>query len=111
MEWNNGAGGLGPVFWINEPTSFGGGGPGSLYVNISDIGGTGHVVATGPGLLSISSFNHVAVTYDKGNGTSTIYLNGAMVAAQNLGTFTPRTTYNFCFWELGHPHLTISWPD
>ena len=94
VEWDNGAGGLGPVFWINEPTGFGGGGPGSLYVNISDVSGTGHAIATGPNLLSASSFNHVAVTYDKGSGTAVLYLNGSVVASQNLGVFTPETTYN-----------------
>ena len=93
VEWNSGSGGLGPVFRINEPTVLGGGGPGSLYANFIDVAGTGHVVTTAANLLSTTSFNHVAVTYDGVGGTGTIYLNGISVASQNLGVFTPRTTF------------------
>jgi hypothetical protein len=94
VEWNNGAGSFGPVFWINEPTAFGGGGQGSIYANIIDVTGTGHVLATAANVLSTTSFNHVAVTYDKSSGTGTLYLNGTNVASLNLGVFTPQTTYN-----------------
>ncbi|HXC99028.1 MAG TPA: immunoglobulin domain-containing protein, partial [Verrucomicrobiae bacterium] len=94
VEWNNGAGGFGPNFWINEPTGFGGGGPGSLFANLVDVNGTGHVLASAPSLLSTSSFNHVALTYDKSSGIGTLYLNGNIVATQNLGVFTPQTAYN-----------------
>ncbi len=92
VEWNNG-GSLGPVFRTSEPTAFGGGGPGSLYANIIDTNGTGHAMTTAGNLLSTTSFNHVALTYDRTNGTGTIYLNGTAVASQNLGVFIPRTSY------------------
>ena len=77
-----------------SPRSYGGGGPGSLYANISDVNGTGHVVASAPNLLATNTFNHIAFTYDKASGTGALYLNGSVVATQNLGSFTPRTTYN-----------------
>jgi len=36
----------------------------------------------------------VALTYDQASGVGTIYCNGAVVVRQNLGSFTPLTTYN-----------------
>ena len=45
------------------------------------------------GILSTNSFQHVALTYDKGSGLAVIYLNGAMVISNNWGSFTPQTTY------------------
>ena len=93
-EWNNGAGGYASSFTINEPSVYGGGGPGSLFANIVDTGGNWHTISSAGNLLSTSSFNHVAVTYDKSSGTAALYLNGTNVASQNLGVFTPLTTYN-----------------
>ncbi|HSY16849.1 MAG TPA: immunoglobulin domain-containing protein, partial [Candidatus Acidoferrales bacterium] len=40
-------------------------------------------------------FQHVALTYDKGTGVATLYCNGTVVAQQNLGQFTPLTSYDF----------------
>jgi sugar lactone lactonase YvrE len=99
LEWNNGAGGLGTHFWINVPTAIGGNGPGSLFANIVDNGGINHVLSTASNVLFAGTFNHVAVTYDKGSGTTTLFLNGAVVAVQNAGVFTPQTAYNVI---LGH---------
>src|SRR5438874_5597042 len=36
--------------------------------------------------------SHVGLTYDKTTGVATIYYNGAAVATQNLGIFTPQTS-------------------
>ncbi|HXC97733.1 MAG TPA: LamG-like jellyroll fold domain-containing protein, partial [Verrucomicrobiae bacterium] len=94
VEWNNGAGSFASSFAINEPAVYGGGGPGSLFANLVDTGGNWHTISSAGGLLSTGSFNHVAVTYDKSSGTATLYLNGTNVASQNLGVFTPLTTYN-----------------
>ena len=93
-EWNNGAGGFASSFTINEPSVYGGGGPGSLFANIVDTGGNWHTISSAGNLLSPSNFNHVAVTYDKSSGAAMLYLNGTNVASQNLGVFTPLTTYN-----------------
>ncbi len=93
LEWNNGAGGLGAHFWINVPTAIGGSGPGSIFANIVDVNGVGHVMSSAANLISAGVFNHVAMTYDRASGTAALYLNGVNVASQNLGNFTPNTTY------------------
>jgi hypothetical protein len=46
-----------------------------------------------PGLLTANSFQHIAMTYDKGSGVGRLYLNGAVIASGNLGSFTPQTSY------------------
>jgi len=33
------------------------------------------------------------MTYDRGSGVGKLYLNGAVVASQNMGSFTPQTSY------------------
>lgn len=43
------------------------------------------------GLLSTSSFQHVAFTYDKSSGLAVIYLNGTVVATSNFGSMTAQT--------------------
>lgn len=36
----------------------------------------------------------MALTYDKQSGVAKIYCNGVVVAQQDLGTFTPETSYD-----------------
>ena len=86
-EWNTG-GLWGVHFYI------GAGGPGSLYANVVDNGGGWHQISTATGIVPSNVLQHVALTYNKASGIATIYRNGAVVAQQNLGSFTPLTTYN-----------------
>src|SRR5262249_54464697 len=102
-EWNDGLGNcntsLGPHFWINQPGPTGGG-PGSLFANMVDnVGvsnGAWHTIASPGGILAANQFQHVVFTYDETTGLAALYLNGASVASQNLGVFTPNAglTYN-----------------
>jgi hypothetical protein len=92
VEWNNGSAGV--HFWISQPTSSFGGGPGCLYANIRDASGTFHYFTTGGGLVTTNGFQHVALTYDKASGLAMLYYNGALVTVQSLGSFTPQTSYN-----------------
>ena len=94
VEWNSGTDQLGSHFWINIPTLYGGGGPGSLFANIVDTTGANHYMTSGGGLFSTNSLAHVALSYDQASGMATLYCNGTVVAVQALGVFTPRTVYN-----------------
>jgi uncharacterized repeat protein (TIGR01451 family) len=97
VEWNNGAGGWGVHLWISV-TCCSAVGPGNLYANLIDTAGNYHVISSAPGLINTNAYQHVAVTYDKTSGIAILYLNGSTVAQQNLGVFTPQTTYDM---ELG----------
>jgi uncharacterized repeat protein (TIGR03803 family) len=92
VEWNNG-GNNGVHLWISVPPSVGTG-PGCLYANVVDTTGTGHIFASPAGLIATNSFQYVALTYDTNSGLAVLYINGASVAQQNLGVFTPQTSYN-----------------
>ncbi len=99
VEWNNGAASgvtWGVHFWMSE--TFGGSGPGCLYGNVVDSGAT-HLINTAPGVLQLNVFQHVAFTYDKASGNAVLYLNGAVVASQSLGTLNPLTTYGLYLGE------------
>jgi hypothetical protein len=87
FEWNNGAGSWGVHFYVIENAQ--------LDANIVDSGTFWHQITSGAGVVTSNVFQHVALTYDKSSGVATIYRNGVIVAQQNLGTFTPLTTYNF----------------
>jgi len=67
---------------------------GCLYANIVDTGGGWHQIFSPGGIIVTNTFQHVAVTYDHASGLATLYLNGAVVAQQPLGIFTPQTSYN-----------------
>ena len=89
-EWNNGAGGVG----VHLMHSIGAlGGLGSLFANITDNAGGSHYFATAAGVLITGNRYHVALTYDKTAGIAKIFINGTQTAAENVGTFTPQTSY------------------
>jgi hypothetical protein len=93
FEWNigNGTTQWGVHFHI-DPFGFGAG-PGTLYANVVDsFGGWRQIYAAR--VLTNGVFQHVALTYDKTTGMATIYRNGVIVRQQNLGIFTPQTTYD-----------------
>jgi hypothetical protein len=92
VEWNNGAGGIGTLFWISVPTATSGG-PGSLFGSIADLSGGSHQISTAPGLLNTNSFHHVALTYDRASGVTAVYLNGVAVKQETLGSFQPQTSF------------------
>ena len=103
FEWNVGDGVTywGVHFYI-DPVSFDAG-PGALYANIVDNNGSWHLLHTPAGVVTTKVFQHVALTYDQASGMATIYCNGVVVAQQNLGSFTPLTTYDL---YLGRRPLT-----
>ena len=71
--------------WANYPNA------GALYANLVDTSGVSHIVSSGGGLLASGTFQHLALTYDKASGVAQLFLNGVIVQASTLGTFTPRT--------------------
>lgn len=89
VEWNNGTT-WGVHFWISVISA----GPGSIYANVMDTGNHNHVFASAPGIVKTNSFQHVAMTYNQSSGIGTLYYNGAPVATNSLGVFTPKTTDN-----------------
>ena len=90
MGWVNGSS-YGAMLKLSQP----GQGSGCLFGNVIDTSGINHYFSTAAGLIQSNVFQHVALTYDKASGVATMYRNGVVVAQQNLGTFTPRTSYPF----------------
>jgi hypothetical protein len=66
-----------------------------LFGNIFDTGGGSHVVQTPIAVMTSGQFQHVALTYDKTSGLTSIYHNGTLITSANIGSFTPRTSSNF----------------
>jgi alpha-tubulin suppressor-like RCC1 family protein len=90
FEWNTGDGtAWGVHFHLSQDA-----GPGSFYANIVDTSGNWHQIHSTVAPVVTNVFQHVALTYDQPSGVATIYCNGSIVAQQNLGTFTPQTSYN-----------------
>ena len=95
FEWYDIDDGWGVHVWISQFS------PGDIYANIVDNtrpyyptgGGIDHMVSS-PSVLSLNAFSHIALTYDKSSGVARIYANGSVVADQNIGTFTPQTSYD-----------------
>jgi len=100
VEWNNGS--FGALLNISVPLSSGGTGPGSFTANLIDSGSITHLINSPPGVLNTGNFQHLAVAYDKASGAANLYLNGALVAQANLGTFTPRTLGDLYFGLRAH---------
>lgn len=76
---------VGALFYI-EPS-------GTLNANLEDTSSTPHTLNSAANVLTANTWQHVAVTYDKGSGMAVLYVNGAVVASQNFGSFTPQTSY------------------
>ena len=92
FEWNTGGpaeANLGLHFWMSVVSQ--GGVSGNLYGNLIDGAGISHRIQT-PAVMTAGQFQHVALTYDKTNGTASIYRNGVLILSQNLGAITPRTS-------------------
>ncbi|HUB86941.1 MAG TPA: LamG domain-containing protein [Verrucomicrobiae bacterium] len=91
IGWNNGGENenqLGVEFCVTLDS-----GPGSLYANIVDTSAGWHQIRSRATMVSYD-FQFVALTYDKTSGIAKIYCNGKAVAVQNMGSFTPQTSFN-----------------
>src|ERR1044071_89407 len=89
-EWNNASGAIGVQLYHSNP---GIGGVGALAGNIVSVGGADHIFASAPGLVTANTFHHIAMTYDRTSGLGRLFYDGNAVAVQNMGFFTPRTSY------------------
>ncbi len=96
VEWNDNAGHAGAHLWI---LPYSGETPGVLFANLVDTNGGSHSFHSLGGNVAANVFQHVAVTYDRGSGVATLYVNGNIVAQQNFEQFTPQTSYPF---YMGH---------
>ncbi len=95
FEWNTGTNSGNPDAPVGVHMEIGGGGIGTLYANIVDTSITFHSISSSTGVVTTNAFQHVALTYDKTTGLAVLYRNGLAVASQNLGVFTPQTSFNF----------------
>jgi hypothetical protein len=86
LEWNSGS--FGAQLWISTVPIGGGAGPGCLTVNLKDIGFRDHSFTTPGGLVASNVWQHVAET----NGSTALYVIGALITQTNIGVFTPMTT-------------------
>jgi hypothetical protein len=84
LEWNSGS--VGVDLGIATSSS------GQVHINVKGTDFVDRLLASPGGLLATNVFQHVAATYDKATGVAVLYLNGSVVAQQNLGVFTPMTT-------------------
>jgi hypothetical protein len=82
-EWDS-ASDDGLQFWVEPPLQ--------LFANIKDTTGTPHALTSDGNLVATNTWQHVALTYNKTNGATVIYLNGNSVVNANFGTITPQTT-------------------
>ena len=64
-----------------------------LFASVKDTAGNSHFLISTNGALNTTSWQHVALTYDKASGVALIYLNGGVVVSNNIGSVTPQTTY------------------
>ena len=77
----------GVQLWLNSyPTQ-----SGALFGAVTDTNWGQHTLVSASGIVQPNVFQHVALTYDKASGIGTLYLNGAVVAQVNLGSFVPAT--------------------
>jgi len=90
IEWNPSAtmpGVIGVQLWIgHRPDS-----QGVLQANIVDADSGHHFLVSPPGVVVNGRFQHAAVTYDKTSGIGVLYLNGAVMAQAQWGSFVPLT--------------------
>ena len=92
FEWNSGSGsGDAPV---GVQFDISGGVLGSLSANLEDTTTAFHSLSSATGIMVLNVFQHVALTYDKTTGVAVLYRNGVAVATQNLGIFTPQTSFD-----------------
>ncbi|QQS22956.1 DUF2341 domain-containing protein [bacterium] len=93
IEWGN-SGAYGVHMW-NYPSS------GKIYVNVVESNGANHTFQTTGTPLTLSTWQHVAFTYNKSTGAVALYYNGVAQSLDtgNIGAFTPKTNLDF---NIGH---------
>ena len=89
LEWNAMTQ-LGVQLWIGHLPQD----QGVLFGNIVDEEGNSHCLNSASGAVVSGQFQHVALTYDKASGMGRLFVNSRVVAQENLGTFTPQTSYD-----------------
>lgn len=87
----------GLMLWISIDPQYGGGGPGSLVLDISEIPFIDNFVSTPPGLITSNIWQHVAATYDKTSGIAALYINGSLITETNFGPLEPWSTEYLLF--------------
>ena len=90
LEWNqgnNGLAGTGVQLWLSA------GGNNELHANVLDTAGNNHAMGAS-GVMTANTYQHIALTYDKTTGVAVLYHDGVPVATQNLGSFTPQTSFD-----------------
>ena len=86
IEFRDKQDGVGVHLWIYDQT-------GRIWGNVRDTMGGDHGIASGAGLLRAGVWQHIALVYDRA-GFAGIYLDGALVARQDLGSFAPQMSYD-----------------
>jgi hypothetical protein len=89
VEWNAGSG-LGAHLWL----CLGSESPGAFGANLVDTSGGYHVINTGAGVITVNTFQHIAITYDRSTGVAQLFRNGVMVAQSSLGIFITQTSHD-----------------
>jgi hypothetical protein len=79
MEWNDGAGNVGAGLLI------GNGGAATIEATLTDTNTPKRVVTirSAPGFMTLQTWKHVALTYDKVSGLAQLLVNGQVVAQTN----------------------------
>jgi hypothetical protein len=93
VEWNDGVTTVGLQLWTSVR-----GGPGCIFASLPETSGAGHWIASPSRVLS-NAFAHVALSYDRSNGTARIFLNGQEVASGSVGSVAVETRFDV---YLGH---------
>lgn len=87
LEWVKGDK-LGAQLWIGHRPED----QGVLFGVIVDTEGKSHTLVSPPAAVLARTLQHVAMTYDRKSGIGALYINGAVVAQEDLGSFVPQTT-------------------
>jgi hypothetical protein len=67
-------------------------GEGALRIDLRDTLGVSHYLTSPSGIVKTGRWQHVACTYDHASGWASLFLDGAPVAATNMGILTPETS-------------------
>lgn len=103
VEWEGSRGAFGLHFWQHFHQSD----PRNvdhlkaLFLNLVDTDGNYHIIQA-ENVITQNTWNFVALTYSRITGEAALFVNGAQVASQNLGTFVPDTTGAL---QIGHRSL------
>ncbi len=94
IEWQGGINNE-LMLWISIPPSFGGGGQGSLVLDLADIGNG--EISTPAGMIQPNVWQHVAATFDKTSGNASVYIDGTLICQTNFGSQLPATSQTVWF--------------